>query len=62
MEKRYNILNDNPQMVCEPELAFATECNVRKVNVEQLMAQGYMTIEQSKALIERKIHNHFHSR
>lgn len=62
MEKGYNILNDDPQMVCEPELALATECNVRKVNVEQLMAQGYMTLEQSKALIKQKIHNHFHSR
>lgn len=62
MEKRYNATDEEPQMVCEPELALATKVNVRKVNVEQLMAQGYMTLEQSKALIERKIHNHFHSR
>lgn len=62
MEKNYNILNEDSLKVCEPELAFATERKVRKVNVEQLMAQGYMTLEQSKALIERKIHNHFHSR
>lgn len=61
MTKRYKLSEDEPQMVCEPELALATECNVKKVNMAQLMAQGYMTLEQSKALIEKKIHNHFHS-
>lgn len=61
MAKKYEIPEEEPQMVCEPELALATECNVKKVNTVQLMAQGYMTLEQSKALIEKKIHNHFHS-
>lgn len=61
MTKRYKLSEDEPQMVCEPELALATECNVKKVNMAQLMSQGYMTLEQSKALIEKKIHNHFHS-
>lgn len=61
MTKRYKLSEDESQMVCEPELALATECNVKKVNTAQLMAQGYMTLEQSKALIEKKIHNHFHS-
>mgnify|MGYP003291111946 CR=1 FL=1 len=61
MAKKYDIQEDEPQMVCEPELALATESNVRKVNTAQLMAQGYMTLEQSKTLIEKKIHNHFHS-
>lgn len=60
MTKQYKLPEEDPQMVCEPELALATESNVRKVNTAQLMAQGYMTLEQSKTLIEKKIHNHFH--
>lgn len=35
--------------------------NIRKVNLAQMMAEGYLTLEQSKALIEKKIYNHFHN-
>lgn len=32
--------------------------HIRKVNLSQMMADGFLTLEQSKALIEKKIYIH----
>lgn len=57
--KKYEFPEEEPMMASEA--AVAMEYDVRKVNVAHLMSQGYMTLEQSKALIEEKIYNHFHN-
>lgn len=55
---------DNSPVFAGESLACAVNLNnehVRKVNLSQMLAEGYLTLEQSKALIEKKIYNHFHS-
>lgn len=65
MENKYNtVIDDAPTMLHEPSPAYALQSqqSMRKVDIQELMAEGYMTLEQSKALIEEKIYNHFHKR
>lgn len=64
MQKKYNIIDDAPTMLHEPLVAYALQSqpSKRKVDIQELMAEGYITLEQSKALIEEKIYSHFHKR
>lgn len=60
---KYQVPDDSPVFAGESP-ACAVNLNsqkVRKVNLAQMMAEGYMTLDQSKALIEKKIYNHFHN-
>lgn len=65
MENKYNtVIDDAPTMLHEPSPAYALQSqqSMRKVDIQELMTEGYMTLEQSKTLIEEKIYNHFHTR
>lgn len=60
---KYQVPDDSPVFAGEsPACAVnLNNKNIRKVNLAQMLAEGYLTLEQSKALIEKKIYNHFHS-
>lgn len=59
----YNVSDENPTLLQEPSAAYAlrTTHAKPKVNTHELLSEGYLTLSQSKALIEEKIHNHFHN-
>lgn len=55
---KYQVPDDSPVYAGESP-ACAVNLNndhIRKVNISKMMADGYMTLEQSKALIEKKIY------
>lgn len=60
---KYQVPDESPVFVGESPACAVTPSNekIRKVNLSQMMAEGYLTLEQSKSLIEKKIYNHFHS-
>lgn len=59
----YSVDHVESSMLNEPAMAYAKQAqsDKRKVNTQELKNEGFMTLNQSKALIEKKIHNHFHS-
>lgn len=61
--KTYSVEPGDTLMLNEAAVAYSSQeqPGKRRVNTQELMAGGYMTLDQSKALIEKKIHNHFHS-
>lgn len=64
MQNKYNSYNTDEQssMLNETMVAYAspTPSSKRKVNTQDLIAEGCMTLAQSKELIKEKIYNHFH--
>lgn len=62
--KEYSIAHEDTFTVNEAARAYEklTQSGKRKVNIQELMTKGYMTLEQSKTLIEKKIQSHFHNR
>lgn len=60
---KYHVPDESPAFACESPSCAANLDNekIRKVNLAEMMAEGYLTLEQSKALIEKKIYDHFHS-
>lgn len=64
MQNKYNSYNTDEQssMLNETMVAYASPMpsNKRRVNTQDLMADGCMTLAQSKAMIKEKIYNHFH--
>lgn len=61
---KYQVPEESSVFACEsPTGAVSLDNeNVQKVNLVQMMSEGYMTLAESKAMIEKKIHEHFHSR
>lgn len=61
--KTYSIEPGDTLMLNEAAVVYANQAQPgkRRVNTQELIDGGYMTLDQSKALIEKKIHNHFHS-
>lgn len=60
--KKYEVPQEEVLMTAEPangSVKMAQLSDKSKVNLAQLMSDGYMTLAQSKAIIEQKIHNHF---
>lgn len=49
-------------MLHEPLAAYAlhSQPSKRRVSTQDLIAEGCMTLAQSKAMIKEKIYNHFH--
>ena len=52
MKKKLNILPKNMLILCPPEKNIVTTTRLKE--------EGYMTLEQSKAIIAKKIQDHFH--
>lgn len=59
---KYQVPVESPVLAGESPVCAVNLNNehIRKVNLSQMMADGYLTLEQSKALIEKKIYEHFH--
>lgn len=60
--KKYIVPQEEAVMVAEPVNVAINSHEVhgkQKVNVSQLLADGYMTLTQSQTIIENKIHSHF---
>lgn len=58
--KTYSIESGDTLMLNEAAVAYANlaQPDKRRVNTQELIDGGYMTLDQSKALIEKKIHKY----
>lgn len=61
--KKYKVQQEEISLLAEPIVA-AAKCDdfttKPLVDSNKLLADGYLTVNQSKKMIERKIYNHFH--